>query len=110
MKIMRLLLALVVTLTLGFTMMPGDSFSKEIKEVASVTGSKAKLEIPTNININTADQELLTKLPGIGPKTADSIIAYRDKNGTFSSINDLTAVKGIGDKTLKKLKPYLKKI
>jgi competence protein ComEA len=59
------------------------------------------------VNINTADKALLTQLPGIGPKTADIILQYRQDNGQFKSIDELTKVKGIGDKSLAKLKPYL---
>lgn len=121
MKIMNLLLAAIFTFTLCLPVLPGDVFAKsETKEVSSTvdkkaktakkTAKKAKSGIPKNIDINKADKELLSQLPGIGPKTADSIIKYRKKNGKFKSINDLTSVKGIGDKTLAKLKPYLKKV
>ena len=72
--------------------------------------AKAKPEIPTNVDINTADKALLTALPGIGPVTADAILAYRQDNGNFKSLDELTKVKGIGDKTLVKLKPYLQEI
>ncbi len=70
---------------------------------ASVKNAKA-----ARVNINTADAEALTQLPGIGPKTAKSIIAYRKKNGKFKKAEDLLNVKGIGEKTLKKMKPQLK--
>lgn len=72
--------------------------------------AKAKKEIPTNIDINTADKALLIELPGVGPATADAILAYRQDNGNFKSIDELTKVKGIGDKSLAKLKPYLREI
>lgn len=68
------------------------------------TGAKA---IPKDINLNTADKETLTLLPGVGPKKADAILAYRKANGNFKSIDELTKVKGFGEKTLVKLKPYL---
>jgi competence protein ComEA len=55
------------------------------------------------ININTATQEQLTSLSGIGSKTAEAIIVYREANGAFASIEQLKAVKGIGDKKLEKL-------
>ncbi|MGD9098212.1 MAG: ComEA family DNA-binding protein [Desulfobacterales bacterium] len=52
------------------------------------------------ININTASTEELTALIKVGDKTAERIIAYREANGPFSSVDELTNVKGIGDKIL----------
>ncbi|WP_237658439.1 helix-hairpin-helix domain-containing protein [Ureibacillus xyleni] len=59
------------------------------------------------ININTADESQLTTLPGIGPSKAQAIIAYREENGSFKTIEDLTNVSGIGDKTFEKLKELI---
>ncbi|MBI3526103.1 MAG: ComEA family DNA-binding protein [Betaproteobacteria bacterium] len=56
------------------------------------------------ININSAPETDLDKLPGIGPVKAKAIVEERKKNGPFKSIEDLKRVKGIGDATLKKLK------
>ena len=49
------------------------------------------------VNINTANQTELETLPGIGTATAEKIIDYRNKNGKFSSIEDIQNVKGIGN-------------
>lgn len=62
------------------------------------------------VNINTAGENELKKLPRIGPAMAKRIIEFRIVNGPFNSINDLMKVKGIGEKTFKKIKPYLKPI
>jgi competence protein ComEA len=67
----------------------------------------AKAQLQGTVNINTADAAQLELLPGIGPKMAESIIAYRSSVGTFNAIEDLLNVKGIGPKSLEKLKPYL---
>ena len=52
------------------------------------------------VNINTASVEELTQLDKVGPKTAERIVAYRDANGPFKSVDDLKNVKGVGDKIL----------
>ena len=53
------------------------------------------------VNINTADvQTLATELKGVGEKKAQAIIDYRNEHGAFKSIEDLSLVKGIGDKVL----------
>lgn len=48
------------------------------------------------INLNTAEKEDLEKLPGVGPKTAQLIIDYREKNGAYKRAEDLLLIKGIG--------------
>jgi competence protein ComEA len=55
------------------------------------------------ININTASQNLLETLPGIGPTRASEIISYREANGSFMTIEDLKRVPGIGDGTFKQI-------
>jgi competence protein ComEA len=58
------------------------------------------------INVNIAGAEELQRLPGIGPVTAGAIIAARTAK-PFESVNDLDRVKGIGPKTLEKLRPFV---
>ncbi|MCD4653519.1 ComEA family DNA-binding protein [bacterium] len=62
---------------------------------------------PGRININTASAPELETLPRIGPGKAAKIIADRETNGPFTEINDLTRVKGIGIKTLEKMKDMI---
>ena len=58
--------------------------------------------ISSAVDINQAGADELATLISIGPKKALQIIAYRDLNGRFSSIEDLKNVKGIGDATVEK--------
>ncbi len=56
------------------------------------------------VNLNNADRELLERLPGIGPTLAERIIAYREKNGGFRSVDELEKVAGIGKKKLEEIR------
>ena len=60
------------------------------------------------MNINTAGLEELKTLPGIGDSKARSIIAYREKNGAFKTIEDIKHVDGIGDGIFAKLEGCMK--
>ena len=59
------------------------------------------------VDINRAPAEDLEKLPGVGPKLAQQIIAYRTKHGPFRRIEDLLIIKGIGSKKWQALRPYV---
>ena len=52
-------------------------------------------EAPTLIDINTATAEELTALPGLGPRKAAALVAYREEHGPFATLADAAAVKGI---------------
>lgn len=59
------------------------------------------------VNVNTASPEQLSLLPGIGEARAREIVAARAKQGGFKRVEDLLAVKGIGEASLAKLRPYV---
>lgn len=59
------------------------------------------------ISLSSADEETLDSLPRIGPATAQRIIAWREQNGPFRSVDDLLAISGIGPATLEGLRPLV---
>lgn len=63
---------------------------------ASGSGPNPAAGADNVVNINTANETELEELPGVGPATAASIVAYRDANGPFRRVDDLLEVKGIG--------------
>ncbi|MDU5948716.1 MAG: helix-hairpin-helix domain-containing protein, partial [Paenibacillus macerans] len=81
---------------------------------ASAAGSPASSAAPPQqadtslISINQAGLTELQDIPGIGEKKAQAIIDYRTAHGPFVSLSDLTKVKGVGNKMLEKMKPYIR--
>ena len=79
----------------------------------SADGSCASTEVDPNVfssgklNINAATEADFALLPGIGETLAERIVAYRQQNGLFSSIDDITHVKGIGADTFTKISQYI---
>ena len=70
-------------------------------------GGTGTAAAPGPISLNAATAEQLDGLDGVGPATADKIIAWRTANGGFSSVDDLAQVPGIGPKRLEALRPQL---
>ena len=71
------------------------------------TGRTKSLPAEKSIDINKAGKNTFEKIPGIGPKTADKIISYRDKIARFTTLEELLRVKGIGKTKFNKIKKYL---
>lgn len=59
------------------------------------------------VNVNTATAKDLQTLPGIGKVTAERIVAYRTEKGKFRSSADLLKVKGVGEKSLEKIRALI---
>ena len=71
-------------------------------------GAAAKKKPPAKpVNINTATSEELQQVPGIGPATAQKILQMRKSYGPFKSVDDLLAIRGLGQKRLDKMRKYL---
>lgn len=59
------------------------------------------------VNVNAATAEELSLLPGVGPAKAQAIIRYRTEHGAFKRVEDLSQVKGIGEKQLERIRPHV---
>ncbi|MBT3299879.1 MAG: helix-hairpin-helix domain-containing protein [Candidatus Marinimicrobia bacterium] len=77
--------------------------SHPIKIIKHPKEKNSKIEVKF-VNINTANKDELTQLPKIGPVTAEKIILYRNDFGAFKTVDELVKVKGIGKKTLEKIR------
>ena len=80
--------------------MSEDSVNTEPTSIANGEDSE-------KLNINTATEEQLIDLPGIGKITAERILEYRKETGKFTSIEDLLAIKGISKNKLERLSPMI---
>ena len=84
----------------------------QIEEMASPEELPAPAQgdwsLDPRVNVNTASEELLVTLPGIGPVLARRIIAYREEHGHFATLEDLLQVSGIGEKKLAALEDLIR--
>jgi competence protein ComEA len=69
--------------------------------------AKAQATAANPVNLNSASAAQFQTLPGVGASTAQRIVDYRQKNGSFKKVEELMNVKGIGEKSFLKLKPLI---
>lgn len=69
--------------------------------------TRKKIIAGIKINVNTATSEELSHLPGISEETAEYIVKYRTERGKIKTYKELLSVKGIKEKKLKKIKPFI---
>lgn len=108
------LLAVVTALFVGFTLglfvgrntgsgtvtlaVPAQMQTAPTAAATAAAETVPKETVSFPVNINTADADTLTALPGIGQVLAERILAYRRRNGPFRVIEEITKVEGIGEK------------
>ena len=87
--------------------LPEDSILT--KEKANIAENKKAKDLPPHsIPINHADEDALTKLPGVGKVTAQRIVTYRTKRGGFRDVREVMNIQGIGEKKFKEMALYLR--
>ena len=100
--------ASLIVFAVVMSMAPLAQASQKQEPKGQVTVSALPGARPARVvNLNTATLAELEQLPGVGTKTAELIIEYRQKKGPFKKIEELMNVKGIGEKSFLKLKPQL---
>ena len=86
-----------------------ENVSKVTKRSESSESKQSQTENTEAVNVNTAPaEEIADKLQGIGLARAQAIVKYREQNGPFKAVADITAVKGVGEKILDKNKDLIK--
>jgi competence protein ComEA len=98
----RILMAAILGIAVSAAATSAQSKSTTQK---AATGATATAAAPVNLNTATAEQ--LATIPGVGPKMAERIIDYRQKNGGFKKVEDLMNVSGVGEKSFLKMKPLI---
>jgi len=106
---MRIVFAIVALI--AALVAPSSLASAQTAKAAPATkagsAAKARATPGSPVNLNSASVAQLQTLPGIGASTAQRIVDYRQKNGSFKKIEELMNVKGIGEKSFLKLKPLI---
>ena len=87
---------------------PGWARAEGVANVAGAGLTQQAPEAREPLEVNQATEAELQEVPGIGPTMARRIVEWRKKNGRFERLDDLLNVRGIGVKTLAKLRPYLR--
>ena len=98
---MRAMRVLSAALLVGVLAIAGTAASPEGATAAPAAARTGA------VDLNSASEEQLQEVPGIGPSLAKKIVDFRKENGPFKTVDDLLKVRGIGEKSLEKLRAHL---
>ena len=102
-------LGLALLAVAAFAVLGGEQAAVEVFSPRAGVPASAEPPMPDGeINVNTADMETLMRLPGVGGTIAAEIIREREANGPFHYPEDLMAVKGIGEKKMEGMLPFIR--
>ena len=85
----------------------GEDIPETANNAPQNRSENSEFEFVYPLDLNTAAQDALESLPGIGPAKASEILAYREKVGRFYSVEELLNIPGIGQATLENISEYL---
>jgi competence protein ComEA len=94
----RIMMAAIAAIALSAPALSAQSKAPAPKPTATASAP---------VNLNTATAEQLATIPGVGPKMAERIVDYRQKNGGFKKVEELMNVSGVGEKSFLKMKPLI---
>ncbi len=78
-----------------------------VSQVVAATGAGVEAGTKARVDINTADEKTLQKIPGVGEALAKRIVEFREQHGPFDRVEDLMKVRGIGEKSLEKMRAHV---
>ncbi|MBW1976058.1 MAG: helix-hairpin-helix domain-containing protein [Deltaproteobacteria bacterium] len=99
--------AMIALLTIFVMTCPTLAQNKAVQKQEKAQTQQVQQSEQAKLNINTATQADLEKLPGIGPVLAERIIKYREEHGPFKTIDEIQNVKGIGKKKFETIKDLI---
>jgi competence protein ComEA len=103
MRGIKIALATACLIAMAFGAATSSALAAEADE-AKTAGSTPSRQV----DINKATAVELTAIPGVGNALAARIVEFRDKQGPFRRVEDLLKIKGIGEKSLQKMRPHVK--
>ena len=85
-----------------------DALAEQSGNGEAARSTSQEVQVDHKVELNSADQAALESLPGVGPRTAQLIIEYREEHGRFEKVEELMNVRGIGERTFLRLRELVR--